>query len=327
MRQTVLALTLTLLALLIAASIFVGSGNFSIAEVWAALTDSSASGSTALIIRDYRVPRTVMALLVGMALGGAGVLMQTSARNPLADPGLLGVNAGAYLAVVLGALWFGTHIGPGQVLLALSGAAIATVLVHLIGSRGIAGSTPAKLVLTGVALTAVFTGIATSVSLLNPKIFDKIRHWNAGTLQGTTWEAVRVVAPFIAVGALFALALTATLNTLLLGDDSARGLGVSAARTRLWAAAATTILCGAATAAAGPVSFVGLMVPHALRSLLGPDLRWLLPASLLAGPIIVLAADILGRIALPGELPMGIVTAFLGAPVLVILVRKRGVRG
>lgn len=326
MRQAVIAGSLVLLAALLLASLFIGSGGFSPAEVWASLTGTQTNESTALIIRDFRIPRTIMGVLVGAALGTAGVLMQTSARNPLADPGLLGVNAGAYLAVVVGALWLGAGARTGGILLALVGAAAATLLVHLIGSRGVAGGTPAKLVLTGVALTAVFTGAASAISLLNPDIFDKIRHWNAGTLQGSTWSSVHVTTPFVVLGVLGALALTSQLNALLLGDDSARGLGVSARHTRIWSAAATTILCGAATAAAGPITFIGLMVPHALRSVLGPDLRWLLPGSLLAGPILVLAADVAGRLLVPGELPMGVVTALMGAPILVLLVRRRGVR-
>lgn len=326
MRPTFFALSLAALALLVTASLFVGSGHFSPAEVWSALISSpSATETTSVIIRDYRVPRTILGLLIGMALGVAGVQMQTTARNPLADPGLLGVNAGAYLAIVLTALFLGSAPQTGLVLAALTGAAVATALVHLIGSRGIAGGTPAKLVLTGVAITAVATGLASAISLLNPHIFDRIRYWNAGTLQGASWDGLRVIAPFLVVGLLIAAGLTSSLNALLLGEDSARGLGVSVDRVRAVSALSTTLLAGAATAAAGPISFVGLMVPHALRALIGPDLRWLLPASLLTGPALVLAADITGRLLLPGELPMGVVTAFLGAPTLVILVRKKGV--
>ncbi len=313
-----------LLAALIALSLFVGSGHFSPHEVVGALLGRpDVPPSTLVIIRDYRVARTVAALLVGSALGVAGVLMQSTARNPLADPGLLGVNAGAYLAIVLGALTMGISLGPSHVLLALVGAALATVVVHGIGSRGPLGGTPAKLVLTGVALTAVLTGVGSAISLLNPSIFDKVRSWNSGSLQNTTWEGVTAVAPFILVGLALAAFLPGALNTLLLGEDSARALGTHVPATRGLSAVATTLLCGAATAAAGPVSFVGLLVPHALRTVVGPDVRWLLPGAVLSGPILVLAADVVGRVLIPGELPMGVVTAFLGAPVLVALVRTR----
>ncbi len=324
MRPAVFVASSLLLGGLLVASVFVGSGHFAPAEVWAGLTGSDMiPDATSVIVRGYRLPRTLLGLLVGMALGVAGVLMQTTARNPLADPGLLGVNAGAYLAVVLAALFLGATMNAGLVLAALVGAGIATLVVHLIGARGLAGGTPAKLVLTGVAVTAIATGIASAISLMHADIFDKVRYWRSGSLQGATWESLRVIAPFIIIGLALGLVLTGPLNTLLLGEDSARGLGVNVTRVQVLSALSTALLAGAATAAAGPISFVGLMVPHAVRSVVGPDLRWLLPASLVAGPVLVLSADIAGRLLLPGELPMGVVTALIGAPVLVYLVRKR----
>lgn len=323
-RWTVLTAAALLVGALVVVSLLVGSGNFTPAEVWAALNNQPGTPeTTVVVIRDFRAARTVVAILVGAALAAAGVMMQTTARNPLADPGLLGVNAGAYLALVLGVLWFGLGAGPGQMVLAVVGAGTATLVVHVIASRGLGGGTPAKIVLTGVALTALLTGIGTAISLLNAPIFDKIRHWNAGSLQGVSWPQMWAVTPMILVGLLVAVLLLPGLNALLLGEDSARSLGVATTRIRVLAAAATALLAAGATAAAGPVSFVGLMVPHAMRSLVGPDLRWLLPASLLAGPVLVLTADIVGRIAVPGELPMGVVTAFLGAPTLIYLVRGR----
>ena len=324
MRPAAFVASSAFLIALSIASVFIGSGHFSATEVWGSLLGSDAVPDvTSVIVRDYRVPRTLMALLVGMALGVAGVLMQTTARNPLADPGLLGVNAGAYLAVVLAALVTGATLKAGLIVAALVGAGVATIVVHIIGARGLGAGTPAKLVLTGVAVTAVATGIASAISLMHADIFDKVRYWRSGSLQGVTWDALRVALPFILVGLATGLVLTSHLNALLLGDDSARGLGVSVHKVRLLSAVSTTLLAGAATAVAGPISFVGLMVPHAARTVVGPDLRWLLPAALIVGPALVLSADIVGRLLLPGELPMGVVTAFVGAPVLVYLVRRR----
>lgn len=324
MRAGVFAGAALLLTVLVGAGLFIGSGDFSAQEVREALLNwGEAEGPAQVAIRDFRLPRTLTAVLVGMALGVAGVLMQTTARNPLADPGLLGVNAGAYLALVLGTFWFGIHVGPGHMALALIGAGAASVLVYAIGTRGMSGSTPAKLVLTGVAFGAAAMGIAKAIALLHPEIFDKVRHWSAGTLQGATWTTLAVTGPVIAAGLIIALLLPRALNTLLLGEESAQALGTSVRAVRGSAVTATTILAGAATAAAGPVSFVGLMVPHALRAVVGSDLRVLLPAALLAGPILVLSADILGRVILPGELPMGVVTAFIGAPVLILLARRQ----
>lgn len=313
------------LVTLLVASLFIGSGDITASEVIPALR-GLGNETTVVVVRDYRVPRTLMAAAVGVALGTAGTLMQSSTRNPLADPGLLGINSGAYLAVVLTSLWTGSFIGTGHVLAALAGAAAATVIVHGVGNMGVAGGTPAKLVLTGVALSAVLTGVATSVSLLNPEIFDRVRHWNSGSLQGTTAQALQTVAPFIVAGLVVAMLLPRRLGLLTLGEETATSLGINPRRVRLASAASVTFLCGAATAAVGPVSFVGLLVPHALRLIVGPSVPRILGASVLAGPVLVLAADIAGRLLIQGELPMGVVTAFIGAPVLVVLVRLRGVR-
>lgn len=307
------------------ASIFVGSGDIETASVLPALQGEGAA-STVVIVRDYRLPRTIMAMVVGLSLGVAGLLMQASTRNPLADPGLLGINAGAYLAVVLTSLWAGSFMGIPHVLAALVGAAAATVVVHGIGNYGFGAGTPAKLVLTGVALGAVLIGISTAISLLNPDVFDRVRYWNSGSLQGTNLQAVQTVLPFITVGVLVALFLPRHLAILALGEDSAVSLGTNPRGTRIAAACSVTLLCGAATAAVGPVSFVGLLVPHALRMIVGPSVTRLLLASIIAGPILVLSADMAGRVLVRGELPMGVVTALLGAPVLIFLVKFRGVR-
>ncbi|MGC3956125.1 MAG: iron chelate uptake ABC transporter family permease subunit [Propionicimonas sp.] len=319
--MTVVVVAAGLLALLMVASMFIGSGDIPPVEVWQALLHDSGS-STDLIVREYRAPRTLLAVVVGAALGLAGAVIQAITRNPLADPGILGVNAGAYTAVVLAAAGLGPALSTSHVAAALVGALVASLVVYGIGTVGPAGGTPTKLVLTGVALGAVLTGISFAVTLVRPDVFDRIRHWSAGSLQGRQFDTFWAVLPFIAAGAVIALLLPRALNALALGDDAATALGSRPALTKLAGVAAVTLLCGAATAAAGPIAFVGLMVPHALRSLVGPDQRWIVPLSLLAAPILMLTADIVGRLVVSSELPVGVVTAFVGAPVLILLTRR-----
>lgn len=332
-RLFVVASGLLLLLGLSWMSLFVGSGDISAGTVsdtlsrWAAGDlPVGARNTTELLILERRLPRTVLAIVVGAALGLAGVLMQALTRNPLADPGLLGVNAGAYAAVVLGSATMGVTIGLAHVWLAIAGALITAVAVYAIGTSGYSGSRSAKLVLTGVAIGAVLSGLSYAVTLAMPTVFDRVRFWSAGSLQGRSWDELNAVLPFMILGALIAALLPRALNALSLGDDAAIALGARPGRTRVAGLAAVTLLCGAATAAAGPLSFIGLMVPHALRMLLGPDHRWLIPLSLLAAPALVLAADILARLVVDSELPAGVVTAFLGAPVLILLTRRRAVR-
>jgi iron complex transport system permease protein len=315
-----------LLAGLTVASIFIGSGNITAAQVWAALGTDSGS-TTDLLVRDFRVPRTLLAIVVGIALGVAGAVIQPLTRNPLADPGILGVNAGAYCAVVLAATFLGSAVDLTLVLCSLAGALVAALIVYEVGNTGPAGGTPTKLVLTGVALGAVLSGVAFAVTLTRPEVFDKIRFWSAGSLQGRQFDTSWAVLPFIAAGVVIALFMPRALNALSLGDDLAVALGSRPAVTKAAGIVAVTLLCGAATAAAGPIAFVGLMVPHALRSIVGPDQRWIMPLALLAAPILLLSADIIGRVVVSSELPVGVVTAFLGAPVLIALTRRKGARG
>ncbi|GAA1822709.1 hypothetical protein GCM10009771_22720 [Nesterenkonia flava] len=252
--------------------------------------------------------------------------MQALTRNPLADPGLLGVNAGAMLAVVIGSAVMGSSLGFSHVWLAMAGALITSVAVYVIGSTGRSAQSPAKLVLSGVALAAVFSGVSLAISLSMPQVFDRIRFWAAGSLQGRSTSELETIFPFILAGVIIALLLPRAVNALSLGDDAAVALGGRPMLTRVIGLIAITLLSGAATAAAGPLTFIGLIVPHALRMLLGPDYRWLLPMSLLAAPILMLSADILARVVVAAELPVGVVTALLGAPVLIALTRRKKVR-
>jgi iron complex transport system permease protein len=326
-RKTAVVIAgVVLLAVLVVASVFIGSGNIPFADVWKALQQDSGS-STDLIVRQFRIPRTLLAIVVGIALGLAGAIIQPLTRNPLADPGILGVNAGAYTAVVLVAALLGSAVNTAMVGFAMLGALLAAVIVYGVGNTGLAGGTPTKLVLTGVALGAVLTGISFAVTLTKPEVFDRVRFWSAGSLQGRQFDTLWSVLPFIVIGTAIALLMPRALNALSLGDDLAVALGSRPGVTKLAGVVAVTLLCGAATAAAGPIAFVGLMVPHALRSVVGPDQRWIMPLSLLAAPILMLTADILGRIVVSSELPVGVVTAFLGAPVLIALTRRKGARG
>jgi len=278
----------------------------------------------AVIVTDLRIPRTLLGLLVGAALGLAGALMQAMTRNPLADPGLLGVNAGAAAAVVVAIALLGLSGITAYVWFAFAGAAIASVVVYAIGTAGRGGATPVRLALAGTAITAALTAFTYAIALGDPEMLRRFTQWNVGSLAGRDSSTVSHVAPFLLAGIVLALLLVRGLNALALGDDTARALGANVARTRIAGAVAITLLCGAATAAAGPIVFVGLTIPHVARAMVGPDQRWVLPYAALLGPVLLLGADVIGRVvARPGELEVGIVTAVIGAPVFIALVRRR----
>jgi len=319
-------IALVLLATILA-SLMVGSRDLGIGTVLEALFAYDDSDEHVIVVA-LRLPRTILGLGVGLALGTAGALIQALTRNPLADPGLLGVNAGAYFAVVVGVGAFGLSGIGGYIWFAFAGAVVTTVLVYVVGSAGRAAATPVRLTLAGVAIGAVLSGISAGITLLDPGTFDRLRHWAAGSLVGQNHETILVTFPFIAAGLLLAFVVARPLNAVALGDDLARSVGVSVARTRLVVIVATTLLAGAATAAAGPIGFVGLMVPHLARWIAGTDQRWIFAYTAVLAPILLLAADIVGRLVLrPGELQVGIVTAFIGAPVLIALARRRRVSG
>jgi iron complex transport system permease protein len=309
------------------ASIAVGSKDIPVSTVLDALFAYDDSDDHA-IIQALRVPRTLMGLAVGAALGMAGALIQALTRNPLADPGILGVNAGAAFFVVLAVGLFGLSSIESYIWFAFLGAIVATVLVYAVGSAGRNGATPVRLTLAGVAIGAVLTGISSGITLLNSNTFDRMRQWGAGSLVAPGYETLWAVLPFIAVGLLIAILVARPLNAVALGDDLAAALGANMGRTRALVVVATTLLAGAATAAAGPIGFVGLMVPHVARWIVGPDQRWIFLFTVVLSPILLLTADIVGRVVMrPGELQVGIVTAFIGAPVLIALARRRRVSG
>ncbi|WP_426005702.1 iron chelate uptake ABC transporter family permease subunit [Paenarthrobacter sp. NyZ202] len=307
-------------------SLGVGAKFIPAGTVLQAFLDPRDTADHAIILQN-RLPRTLMGLGVGVALGVAGALIQALTRNPLADPGILGVNAGASFAIVVAIGVFGIASLSGYIWFAFAGAILTTAAVYLIGTSGRNVVNPIRLTLAGVALGAVLTGIGSGLTLLNPKAFDHLRSWSIGSLDSRSMDAVATVAPFMGIGLLVALFCVRGLNAVALGDDLATSLGANVNRTRILGIAAITLLSGAATAGAGAIGFVGLMIPHVARWIVGPDQRWILASTVLLSPILVLVADVVGRIAAPGELQVGVVTAFIGAPVLIALARRRKVSG
>ncbi|MFT4136288.1 FecCD family ABC transporter permease [Microbacterium sp.] len=320
-RTAGIVLCLAALAIAGAASIAIGSRGIPLDEVVRVLV-APGDDEVTRIVRDLRIPRTVAAVAVGVGLGVAGGLIQALTRNPLGEPGLLGVNAGAGVAVTIGVFFFGTSSAVQDLAFAFVGALVVTAAVALIGSAG-GVADPVRLTLAGVAVAAVLSGVMTGLVLLDPRAFDRLRGWEAGSLVGRDWDVLTPLLPFLAAGTIVAFALARPLNAMGLGDDLARSLGVRLNRTRVLSVVAITILAGAATAIAGPIAFVGLMAPHVARWIAGPDQRWIFALSLVIAPTVMLAADVVGRVALyPSELPVGIVSAFVGAPVLIALVRR-----
>jgi iron complex transport system permease protein len=313
-----------MLAATCVASLAIGTETVGLPTVWLAVTDYRDIGDQ-WIVHDLRIPRTVLALLVGLALGLSGTLIQAVGRNPLADSEVLGINSGAALFVVSAIAFLGTAGIWTYIWFAFAGALFAMLLVYLVGMTGRATVTPVRVLLAGVAVGAVMDGIGYAVRLRNPRAFDNMRFWDAGGLDGRSLEVAGAITPFIAVGVVLCLVVGRSLNVTAPGDDLAKSMGGNVARTQALSLVAVNLLAGAATAGAGPIGFVGLMVPHAVRRLTGPDWRWVLGYATVVAPALLLAADIVGRIIIPpAELPAGIVTAFLGAPVLIWLIRKRG---
>jgi ABC-type Fe3+-siderophore transport system permease subunit len=319
---------LVLVAVTAALSIAIGTRSIDLGTVWQALTDPGLTTDEAVIVRELRLPRTALGLLVGMSLGVAGALTQGHTRNPLGDPGLLGVTAGASLGVVLAIWLFGIASPAGYVWFAFAGALAGTVLVFALGSAGRGGATPVTLALAGAALSALLYAFVRAILVTDSNSLDSFRFWVVGSLSGRGADIAWQVAPFIAAGLVLALLNAPALDLLGLGEDVARGLGQRIWLARLIGLAAVTLLCGAATAACGPIAFVGLVVPHVVRAFTGPTHRWLVPCSGLLGAAFLLLADVLGRIvARPGELQVGIVLALVGAPFFIALVRRRKLAG
>ncbi|WP_460064082.1 FecCD family ABC transporter permease [Streptomyces sp. YKOK-I1] len=319
-RSFGLLVAVAVLALVAVASIAVGAKELSVAQVWHGLF--ADSGTYADVVVDERLSRTVLGLLVGAALGLSGAVLQALTRNPLADPGLLGINAGASAAVVTAITFLGVTSLTGYVWFAFLGAAAVGALVWFLG--GSRGATPVRLALAGTAISAALYGYLQAVMIMDEAALARMRFWTVGSLSSATDETIWQVLPFLVAGTVLALALARPLNAVEMGDDTAKALGANLNRTRALAMLAATVLCGAATAACGPIVFVGLMVPHIVRSFTGPDLRWIMPYAAILSPVLLLGSDVIGRVvARPSEVQVGIITAIIGGPVFIFLVRRR----
>ncbi|MDP2711502.1 MAG: iron ABC transporter permease [Solirubrobacteraceae bacterium] len=324
-RGRVLGLCAALVALLACAvgSLAIGSLGIPIGEVLAAFTAFDDSDAH-VIVTELRLPRTLIGLVVGGALGAAGALMQGVTRNPLAEPGILGINAGASFAVVLAIFVLGVSSVALYAWFALLGAGLAALMLYALAGAGRGGATPIKLALSGAVLNALLVALTSAVLTFDTETLEQFRFWIVGSIAGRDTGVLLSVAPFLGAGLIIALLAGRRLNALALGEDVARSLGQSVGRTRAASGAGFVLLAGGAVAAAGPISFVGLTVPHVARALVGPDYRWIVPYSIVLGAILLLISDVLGRVAAPpGELQVGIVTAILGAPFFIWLVRRR----
>ncbi|MDO5422317.1 MAG: iron ABC transporter permease [Eubacteriales bacterium] len=321
--------SLLLLGIAVLLSLAVGARNIPLSDLIATMRGEEID-ALYLPILQKRVLRTVLGLLVGSSLGIAGCLMQTITRNPIADPSILGVNTGASFFVVTGIAFFNIHTTAQYIVFALAGATLTALLVFGIASfvPGAGGfrtgsANPIRLALSGAAVSTACSSLISTVMLPRTNVMQVFRFWQTGSIGGGTWEGIRMVLPFLLAGWILAILLIPSLNILALGDDIAMGLGVNVPRTRALGAAAGVLLCGATTAVAGPIGFVGLMVPHLVRIFCGNDLKYQVPLSALDGAVLLLLADVAGRyLGRPGELEVGIVTAFIGAPLFIIIVRK-----
>ncbi|MCG8919802.1 iron ABC transporter permease [Actinokineospora sp. PR83] len=314
-----LLLALTVLAAVAVLSLAVGAHAIAPAGVLRALLDPTGS-SDDLVVRDIRAPRALLAVGAGAALGVAGVLVQVLSRNPLAEPGILGVSTGAGFAITVGSALGATASATGELVLAVVGSVLAMALVYAVGRRS-----PLRLVLTGVALSSVLSGVSLGLRLLLPDVFDEYRFWAVGSLAGR--EQAPTLLPVLAIAAalLGALLLSRQLNAVALGEAVAQTLGVNVAGVRAGALVLITVLAGAATAIAGPILFVGLIVPHLARRAAGGSVPWLVAFAAVLGPVLLLVSDTVARVLLPvGEVPVAVVTAFLGGPVLIWAVRRYG---
>ena len=318
------ALPLCIVVLLLALflNIAFGAADIKLQTVLAAIFAFDAADTNHLIIQTLRLPRAFTAILVGAALGVAGAIIQGLTRNPLADPGLLGIEAGATLAVVGGVFLFNIHSLTVFALFAFLGATLTALAVYALGSIGRGGTTPFKLTIAGAALSSMLASLTTSILIFNQRSLEDVRFWLAGSIAGREMSLVLEAAPFILVGLFLAFALGRQITTLSMGEDVARGLGLNVAAIKLVCAGAVVLLAGSAVALAGPVGFIGLIVPHVVRMFAGVDYRWVLPYSALLGASFLILSDLLARILVrPFDMPVGIMTAAIGGPVFIYLVR------
>ncbi|WP_328887747.1 FecCD family ABC transporter permease [Streptomyces sp. NBC_00316] len=326
-HRRALATATAVLALLVAVllSLAVGARTIPPSAVLDALLHGGHSDA-AEVIRQLRVPRTLIGLMVGAALALAGTVLQGITRNPIADPGILGISQGASVGVVLAIAFAGVHTLTGYVWFAFVGAALASVAVYAIASRGRGGATPVKLALGGAAINALLVSVTMAVLTTKASALDEFRFWQVGSIGGREAEVAQQIWPFLLVGTVLVLSVARGLDALALGEDVAKGLGQKVATVRIVGGIGATVLTGVGVAAAGPIAFIGLAVPHIARAIVGSDHRWLLPMAALIGPVMLLVSDVIGRIVFPpSEVPAGVMTALIGVPFLVTLVRRKAV--
>lgn len=319
-------ISIFLLIICLMLSLAFGSKNVGLSQAVNALINSDDMSFSAIVVRE-RIPRTIFSVMAGASLGISGALMQSITRNPIADPSILGVNTGASLFVVIGIAFFNINSANEYIWIALAGAGITSIFVYGIASMGSGGMTPIKLALAGSATSAVLTSLVSVIILPRSEVMNAYRFWQVGSVSGATWDSINLILPYLIIGLIISIISTPALDVLALGDEVATGLGVNIGIIRIICAIAGVILCGAITAIAGPIGFVGLMIPHSIRLILGANLRGLVPMSAIGGAVLLTISDVLGRvIGSPGELQVGIITAFFGAPILIIIARKAKVR-
>ncbi|QAY67960.1 FecCD family ABC transporter permease [Paenibacillus protaetiae] len=322
MRSAGFILSLLALGGIVLCSIAFGVTDIPFRIVWHALFHNDGSNND-LIIRTARMPRAFIAAAVGASLAVAGAVMQVITRNPIASPSTLGVNSGAAFFIVIATGWFGLASLQGATWVALAGAAVSGGIVFFLGSIGRDGMTPVKITLAGAAMTAFFSSLTQGFMLADGKMFDQVLVWLVGSVAGREMDQLITVLPYMSVGLVIALLLARHLNVLAMGDDVAQGLGQQTAHIKLFAAAAIILLGGSSVAAAGPIAFVGIIVPHIVRYMVGKDYRWIVPYSAVYGALLLVAADLGSRyIAMPKEVPVGVMTAVIGVPFFVYIARK-----
>ncbi len=319
-------LCLALLSIMAVFSISLGAKNIAFSKVVDVLLGNDPDSLEAAIILQ-RIPRTVFGILAGGALGISGALMQSITRNPIADPSILGVNTGASLFVVAGIAFFNITVAYQYIWLGITGAGVTAVFVYSVASMGKDGATPLKLALSGSAVSIVLGSLVSTIMLPNNRVMEAFRFWQVGSIGSATWENIMLISPFLIVGFIISMFISGYLNNLALGDEAATALGTNVVMTRTIGALASVLLCGATTALAGPIGFVGLIIPHIIRLIFGSEMSKMLPLSFLGSAILMLISDVIGRIiSLPGETEVGIVTAVLGAPVFILAIRKGRVK-
>ena len=319
-------LCLALLSIMVIFSISLGAKSIAFSKVADVLLGNDPDSLEAAIILQ-RIPRSVFGILAGGALGISGALMQSITRNPIADPSILGVNTGASLFVVVGIAFFNITVAYQYIWLAIIGAGVTAVFVYSVASMGKDGATPLKLALSGSAVSIVLGSLVSTIMLPNNRVMEAFRFWQVGSIGSATWENIMLISPFLIVGFIISMFISGYLNNLALGDETATALGTNVVMTRTIGALSSVLLCGATTALAGPIGFVGLIIPHIIRLIFGSEMSKMLPLSFLGSAILMLISDIIGRIiSLPGETEVGIVTAVLGAPVFILAIRKGRVK-